>query len=45
MIPDDILQDIHAHDDELRTSERQYGMASEAFYELYVSGGEPPDLA
>jgi hypothetical protein len=45
MLLDDILQDIHALEDELRTYERQYGIASETFHELYVNGQEPPDDA
>jgi len=45
MTPDDILQDIHALENELRAYERKYGMASESFYESYVNGQEPPDDA
>ena len=45
MILDDILQDIHALEDELRTYERKYGVLSETFYESYVNGEEPPDDA
>lgn len=45
MTPDDILQDIHALEDELRTYECKHGMASETFYESYVNGQEPPDDA
>ena len=43
MILDDILQDIRALEEELRIYERQYGMASESFYESYLSGKEPLD--
>jgi hypothetical protein len=45
MTADDILQDIRALEEELRAYERQYGMASETFYESYTSGEEPPDDA
>ena len=45
MILDDVLQDIHALEDELRTYERKYGVLSETFYESYVGGEEPPDAA
>jgi hypothetical protein len=45
MILDDVLQDIHALEDELRTYERKYGVLSETFYESYISGEEPPDDA
>jgi hypothetical protein len=42
---DDILQDIHTLEDEMRTYERKYGVLSETFYESYTSGEEPPDDA
>ena len=42
---DDILQDIYALEDEMRTYERKYGVLSETFYELYMNGEEPPDEA
>jgi len=45
MTLDDILQDIYALEDEMRTYERKYGVLSETFYESYVSGEEPPDAA
>jgi hypothetical protein len=45
MTLDDILQDIYALEDEMRTYERKYGLLSETFYESYVSGEEPPDEA
>ncbi|MFB0535372.1 MAG: hypothetical protein ACETWR_10350 [Anaerolineae bacterium] len=45
MTLDDILQDIYALEDEMRTYERKYGILSETFYESYVSGEEPPDEA
>jgi len=40
---EDILQDIHALEDELRAYERKYNVLSETFYEAYVNGEEPPD--
>ena len=43
MTLDDILQDIHALEDEMRTYERKYGILSDTFYSSYVSGEEPPD--
>lgn len=45
MTLDDVLQDIHALEDEMRTYERKYGVLSDTFYESYVSGEEPPDDA
>jgi hypothetical protein len=41
----DILQDIYALEDEMRTYERKYGVLSETFYESYVEGEEPPEEA
>ena len=43
MTLDDILQDIHALEDELRAYERKYNVLSETFYEAYVQGEEPPE--
>jgi hypothetical protein len=45
MTLDDILQDIYALEDEMRTYERKYGVLSETFYESYMSGEEPPEEA
>jgi len=45
MTLDDILQDIYALEDEMRTYERKYGVLSETFYQSYVRGEEPPDDA
>lgn len=45
MILSDILLDIYALEDEMRTYERKYGILSETFYESYVAGEEPPDDA
>ena len=42
---DDILQDIYALEDEMRTYERKYGVLSETFFESYTSGEEPPNEA
>jgi hypothetical protein len=45
MTLDDLLQDIYALEEEMRTYERKYGVLSETFYESYTSGEEPPDEA
>jgi len=45
MTLDDILQDIYALEDEMRTYERKYGVLSETFYESYMNGEEPPGEA
>ena len=45
MTLDDILQDIHALEQDLQTFERKYGVLSETFYESYKSGEEPEDDA
>jgi hypothetical protein len=45
MTLDDLLQDIYALEEEMRTYERKYGVLSETFYESYVNGEEPPDEA
>ena len=45
MTLDDLLQDIYALEDELRSFERKYGVLSETFYESYAAGEEPPNEA
>ncbi len=45
MTLDDIVQDIYALEDEMRTYERKYGVLSETFYQAYQAGEEPPDEA
>ena len=45
MTLDEILQDIHALEEDLLTYERKYGVLSEVFYESYINGEEPPDDA
>ena len=45
MTLNEILQDIHALEEDLLTYERKYGVLSETFYESYISGEEPPDDA
>jgi hypothetical protein len=45
MTLDDLLQDIYALEEEMRTYERKYGVLSETFYESYTGGEEPPDEA
>ncbi len=42
MTLDDVLQDMYALADEMRTYERKYGVLSETFYESYQRGEEPP---
>lgn len=37
----DVMDDIHALHEDLRVYERKYGIMSETFYELYISGVEP----
>ncbi len=39
----DIIADIHALTEDLEVYERKYGVLSETFYELYMSGEEPED--
>lgn len=45
MTLDELLQDIYALTDEMRTYERKYGVLSETFYEAYERGEEPPNEA
>ena len=45
MTLDDILEDIYALEDELRSYERKYNVLSETFYTAYTSGEEPHDDA
>ncbi|MBI5566087.1 MAG: hypothetical protein HY870_14420 [Chloroflexi bacterium] len=45
MTLEDILQDIYALEDEMRTYERKYGVLSETFYASYTRGEEPADDA
>lgn len=45
MTLDEILQDIHALEEEMLAYERKYGVLTETFYESYVSGEEPEDDA
>lgn len=45
MTLDDLLYDIHALEDEIRSYERKFGMLSEIFYEAYTDGEEPEDDA
>ena len=39
----EILTDIHALEEDLLDFERKYGVRSETFYAVYVSGEEPED--
>jgi hypothetical protein len=41
----EIIQDIHALQEDLLMYERRYGILSETFYESYMQGDEPPDDA
>ena len=41
----EILDDIHALEEELLAFERKYGVLSETFYESYQNGEEPEDDA
>lgn len=45
MMLDEIIQDIHACEEDLLMYERKYGVLSETFYESYVNGEEPSDDA
>ena len=45
MTLDEILQDIHALEEDMLTYERKYGVLSETFYESYINGEEPADDA
>ncbi len=45
MTLDEIIQDIHALDEDLLMYERKYGVLSETFYEAYRIGEEPDDDA
>ncbi len=41
----EILQDIHALQEDLLLYERKYNILTETFYESYMQGDEPPDDA
>ena len=41
----EILQDIHALQEDLLLYEHKYNLLSEIFYESYLQGDEPPDDA
>jgi hypothetical protein len=43
MTLDELMLDIYALEDELRSYERKYGVLSETFYESYRAGEEPPE--
>ncbi|MBX3060997.1 MAG: hypothetical protein KF770_31450 [Anaerolineae bacterium] len=45
MTLNEILQDIHAMEEDLLVFERKYGVLSETFYESYMSGEEPANDA
>jgi hypothetical protein len=41
MLLQDVMDDIHALNEDLKVYERKYGILSDTFYELYTSGAEP----
>ncbi len=41
----EILQDIHAMEEDMLMFERKYGILTDLFYESYMQGDEPPDDA
>ena len=41
----DLIEDIHALNEDLVIYERKYGVLSETFYEAYMKGEEPQDDA
>ena len=41
----EILQDVHALEEDLLTFERKYGVLTETFFEAYQRGEEPEDDA
>jgi N-acyl-L-homoserine lactone synthetase len=41
----EIMQDIHACEEDLLMYERKYNILSETFYAAYSAGEEPPDHA
>ena len=45
MTLNEILQDVLALEEKLRTFERKYGVLSETFYQSYMNGEEPDDDA
>ena len=45
MTLNEILQDIHALEEDLLVFERKYGVLTETFYEAYEQGEEPEDDA
>lgn len=45
MTLDEIVQDIHALEEDLSIYERKYGVLSETFYAAYEQGEEPPETS
>lgn len=45
MVLAEILQDIHACEEDMLLYERKYGIRSATFFESYMQGDEPPDGA
>lgn len=45
MVLSEIIEDIHALMHDVEVYERKYGILSDTFYEIYLSGEEPEDDA
>lgn len=45
MVLSEIIEDIHALTHDVEVYERKYGILSDTFYEIYMSGEEPEDDA
>lgn len=45
MLLSDIIQDIHAMEEDLLMYERKYSILSATFYASYMQGDEPPEIA
>lgn len=45
MLLSDIIQDVHAMEEDLLMYERKYGILSPTFYASYMQGDEPPEIA
>lgn len=45
MVLSEIIEDIHALMHDVEVYERKYGILSDTFYEIYMSGEEPEDDA
>lgn len=45
MTLEEIIQDVHAMQEDIQVFERKYGVLSDTFYESYMNGEEPYDTA